>query len=671
MLKMFWVYGNETEEKESTVKSLNGMGVYSFFSGVANSPSINLPYQSIGARFNALLQGYMTYYKAWTTAYNDTYGTGWYLWMFFILPLNSRPSNVYPDSIHVVYEDGDEELYQSGIFSLEMAALRVNESSSDGLMTGLNRTAAQEVLNKAGRIYESYEDDCTADQSNDVTPQLRSGANSSESASSSFFDILVDPLQAAVKFEDEYAVLKVEDFNINSDTLVNVWQMLSARSKESGVNKLIIDISNNGGGKVESGYTLSQLMYPSVAYDFFRKDWDIDISKPMDIYNNTVMPIYMEILNTINALSDSDYQGFIDSLTEDQFTEINKALCWMQHMCNGIDCAGEDQNSCMKYCDSIDGLKEDMETFEKYRSPPVLKNVARTLFNLIGIILPGPRLDSLSDLDPNGFRTVNRGGILTNLSLPFTVDPIETYYRAVASSYQTLHTFDEYIIVSNGVSGSTTAIFASLVDQLWKNRNTSLVKSSLVKVSYGGLNTTEGDVMMAGSVASNQDVHLENPFLAAGIQEIFNTLLKGDSTFSPIVSSALSEYSSVLPEPPYFANTLPKLPVLNYYSTFMGKGALPLQYVKMPADEHIPFYYTQTTIEDSGDLPALYDKASKLFSPNPNIINSEDVSSSGGNEDSRNDIMDSNQSSSTLNAPWHSRAQTTIVLLMTVGYMFV
>lgn len=693
MLKIFWNRENETEEEESIVKSLNGMDVYSFFSKVSNSPSINLYYQSIGARFNALLRTYKMAHQSRISAFNDTYGTGVYLWTFFMLPLDSRPSNVYPDSIRVVYEDGDEELYQSGMTSVPMVALHVNESLTDGLMMGLNRTVAEEILNRPGDIYESYDgDECTVDQSNDISPQLRSGANSSESVSSSYFDaehILLNPdsggAMVAGKIEDGYAVLKVEDFEINTDQLVDVWKMLSSQAKESGVKKLIIDISNNGGGLGSSASTLAQLMYPSVEYDYFRKSWDFVISKPMDVYNNTVLPIYDEIANTINALTPSDYQGFIDTLTEEQFTSINTALCSMQSMCNSIECVG-DPNSCTKKCDYIDNLKSVMEMFETYKSPPVLKDTVLTLYNLIGNIYPGPtNPGDFSDVNLNNwFRTVNRGGVLTNVSLPFTVDPIEFYYQAVASSYQTLHKFDEYIIVSNGVGGSATALFASLVNQLWKNRNITLVKSSLVSVSYGGLNTSEGDVMMAGSPASVQDVHLEDPLLAAGILYIFNTLLEGDSAFSPVISSALSEYANVLPEPPYFANTLPKLPVLNYYSTFMGEGALPLQYVKMPADKHLPFYYTQTTIDDAGDLPALYDKASKLFtssinssdfnltSDNDDSSNGTDAdsSSSGDKEESSNaGTVNDQSSSSTLTL--HGCNVVVVLLAVAVGHIFV
>ena len=222
------------------------------------------------------------------------------------------------------------------------------------------------------------------------------------------------------------------------------------------------------------------------------------------------------------------------------------------------------------------------------------------------------------------------------------------------------------------------------------------MKSSLVSVSYGGLNTTEGDVMMAGFPASNQNVHIEDSLFSAGFLFIFNELLKSDSTFSPVISSALSEYSSVLPVPPYFANTLPKLPVFDYYSTFMGEGALPLQYVKMLPDNHIPSYYTQTKIDDAGDLAALYAEASELFSSSSDFDSSSDngdgsnstndgdgnqssqssssVSSNGDGEDSSHDVGDGNQSSTSSSAlPRCGIAQAVVVLVSatTAGYMFV
>ncbi|OEU10839.1 hypothetical protein FRACYDRAFT_270999 [Fragilariopsis cylindrus CCMP1102] len=175
---------------------------------------------------------------------------------------------------------------------------------------------------------------------------------------------------------------------------------------------------------------------------------------------------------------------------------------------------------------------------------------------------------------------------------------------------------------------------------------------------------------MAGFPASNQNVHIEDSLFSAGFLFIFNELLKSDSTFSPVISSALSEYSSVLPVPPYFANTLPKVPVMSYYSTFMGEGALPLQYIKMLPDNHIPSYYTQTMIDDAGDLPALYAEASELFSSGSDFDSSSDYGD-GSNSTSGGDGNQSSKSSSTLPRCGIDQAAVVLVSATTAGYMFV
>jgi len=46
----------------------------------------------------------------------------------------------------------------------------------------------------------------------------------------------------------------------------------------------------------------------------------------------------------------------------------------------------------------------------------------------------------------------------------------------------------------------------------------------------------------------------------------------------------------------------------------MGEDTVPLQYIKMPADEHIPLHYLDTTIQDNTDLEELYLKTVDFFS---------------------------------------------------------
>ena len=90
-------------------------------------------------------------------------------------------------------------------------------------------------------------------------------------------------------------------------------------------------------------------------------------------------------------------------------------------------------------------------------------------------------------------------------------------------------------------------------------------------------------------------MRLFNEYFLDGLSEI-------DPETFQVFELAFEQYRESLAEPPYFSNTKPKFPVAAIYDHFMGPDALPLQYIKMPADEHIPSYYLDPTVQDNGDL---------------------------------------------------------------------
>ena len=66
------------------------------------------------------------------------------------------------------------------------------------------------------------------------------------------------------RFFDVYdeANLKIERFRMGFGTLLLVWMALSTECKRKGITKLIVDISNNGGGIVR-GCMESKLIFQS------------------------------------------------------------------------------------------------------------------------------------------------------------------------------------------------------------------------------------------------------------------------------------------------------------------------------------------------------------------------------------------------------------------------
>lgn len=73
------------------------------------------------------------------------------------------------------------------------------------------------------------------------------------------------------------------------------------------------------------------------------------------------------------------------------------------------------------------------------------------------------------------------------------------------------------------------------------------------------------------------------------------------------------EYIESVAVPPYFAESLPRMPVVSVYDYFMEPGALPLQYVKIPVDDFILQVYTGVTFTDATDLAELYQETAKSF----------------------------------------------------------
>ena len=174
-----------------------------------------------------------------------------------------------------------------------------------------------------------------------------------------------------------------------------------------------------------------------------------------------------------------------------------------------------------------------------------------------------------------------------------------------------------FFLAALRVAGSTAHTFSSKVMQLWNNWDETEVTTKLTAVSYGGLKEDNGDVTMAclTAIAIVGDVHLENELIAAGVVYLFNKFILVGSNIFDATSTALEEYYESLPEVPYFANSFPGMPVVGDYDTaLMGEDTVPLQYIKMPADEHISTYYLGTTIGDDSDLEDLYEEAAKYFS---------------------------------------------------------
>jgi len=186
------------------------------------------------------------------------------------------------------------------------------------------------------------------------------------------------------------------------------------------------------------------------------------------------------------------------------------------------------------------------------------------------------------------------------------------------------HSFDEYVLLSNGLAGSTTAIFADQVMSLARNSGINQVKPSLVAVTYGGLeDPSVKDMTMADHAASlNNPPYTRINIASVAMYMMMESFIKSDDDLYSTLSTTRTLLEDSLPEVPYFYD-IDLVPILNYYDNFMQPGALPEQYIHVTPDKNIHQLYTYVIFELSSDLEELYSEASRFFS-NGAGVNSTD-----------------------------------------------
>jgi hypothetical protein len=117
-----------------------------------------------------------------------------------------------------------------------------------------------------------------------------------------------------------------------------------------------------------------------------------------------------------------------------------------------------------------------------------------------------------------GPQTINRGGVASNVTAKFDLMGIQK--SIIKNGVEDLYSagillenvFDEYVMVSNGVSGSMAAIFPFESAQLYKNKDQSQATTKVTLCGYGGTGDAD-DLSLSSFPASVQGVHLEDPII--------------------------------------------------------------------------------------------------------------------------------------------------------------
>lgn len=283
-LTIHWYHPAGTAIRPSIVETVGGISVQEFLLYLANTRSVQLASQSVGARINLLLKAISSVgYKR------------------FLFPLyfKTKPTDVMPDSMIVQYADGTEETYVTGVYSSGLLSIMSPTEDDPNVYDLADRSFAELTFNRPGRAYQLYHEakakvyDAVAETLDDTikttdvektsTKTLMSSANvTSKQLDQNYeFDHIwlknesrlvegvveyVSQSVAGYKIEEDYAVLKIGTFLVDPEEFGYFWGNMTTAAKLKGVTKLIIDISGNGGGFGINGMALAVSMFPYVDY---------------------------------------------------------------------------------------------------------------------------------------------------------------------------------------------------------------------------------------------------------------------------------------------------------------------------------------------------------------------------------------------------------------------
>lgn len=181
-------------------------------------------------------------------------------------------------------------------------------------------------------------------------------------------------------------------------------------------------------------------------------------------------------------------------------------------------------------CETVDYLQRNVTSFIASRDLDTYINVLVSLLDSMVVYNPwSVVLAQVEATDPNitstlisqGVRTFIRGGVESNVTAKFDLSPNQLIldYAVEVNAALGGYTFDDYVIVSNGVSGSMAAIFPFESSQLYKNRDQSGVQAKVTLAAYGGTGNAD-DFSISSFPASVQGVHLEDPIIGDAIVQM-------------------------------------------------------------------------------------------------------------------------------------------------------
>lgn len=415
----------------------------------------------------------------------------------------------------------------------------------------------------------------------------------------------------------------------DAEDLVNFWNAMAARAKDNNIDKLIIDMSNNGGGYVRNVLVSLKLLYPDARTE--------DVLPPS---NTRVTDVMYKIDNAASAALDINNKVHWNYVTGILFNEISgeERIRIISSMCTpmlnfdeltqgtGVQNAGNwDWYSLGSAGNSIiDLCQKDGITWNEADTNKFFEVVFASIVPP-KCISPDERIDNCT---VEVVESVQSGkSVSVTKSSRYNASEIQILGlidEYLARGEVIKSPFKSYVLFSNSaLVGSGAHMFQTTLMYL-SQKYPEL--QSLTTVSMGCMGNRLQCAMssFAGQIVEGSPWISEIYGLFAlteTVKAILETesLLQGSNITSSDVQSYLQscvKLRASLPAPPALSSELPQFASRPFfYDGIPPNSTIPIEYFNIPADTYIPFWPAPktTTFNNQASLGNIYDKLLTMF----------------------------------------------------------
>lgn len=452
-------------------------------------------------------------------------------------------------------------------------------------------------------------------------------------------------------------VWKLPTFDVPNniiDDVINFWNVMVTEAREKDIKKLIIDISDNSGGKIANAYTAVGLLYPDAPYEDVVHWYTTRISDVMLTLGSKTLPAFqsmMEALTTeanidtlLSFMNETSTEDVVDVLTSVlQVLSNAGSLAISTANCDAPDFSVYSIASCLN-----NGGNDEHWINVNYTSMSGVLRTAEALLNSdVGVT------DGFDEQDAgmfvsflNGIKTaINRPNFCsgfndtckTQITRQGGVKVLSSeYFRSLGMEENDLkmvhelsrgNPFESYVLLSNAnIVGSAANIFESSLRHISRKYSATMPKTTAVSLGCLGEASQCDMTSFQGQIAGGNEF-VGSLYAMYGVfsalEQFLNALPKSVvSEFDGISQRDIKDYDKAvntfldeLPKPPAISMILPQYNSLPIYSLEITRETIPQEFFNRPPDEYLAYWPAPNSMsfKNQQSLPVVYEQLQQFF----------------------------------------------------------